>query len=144
MAPGASKEAQGSYFLTADEPVELHTPATEQFQKALGTYAGVTGDPTFSEYNGYLAVAALAAGLKAGGTNQTQAQLINTMLNLKGFDGEGLWGRRTLSFAMNQRGTIANVDNCVWFEHYVGARFVPVQGFDPICGSLIPGETVSP
>jgi branched-chain amino acid transport system substrate-binding protein len=142
--PVASQQAQGSYFLTAAEPVELHTPATEQFQQALSTYAGVTGDPTFSEYNGYLAIAALAAGLKAGGTNQSQAQLINTMLNLKGFDGEGLWDGRTLSFAMNQRGTIANVDNCVWFEHYEGTTFIPVPGFDPICGSVIPGETVSP
>ena len=112
------------------------------FQKSLKTYAGVTGDPTFSEYNGYLAIAAMAAGLKAGGVNQTQSQLITTMLNLKGFDGEGLWGGHTLSFAMSDRGTMSSVDNCIWFEHYVGSTFVPVQGFSPICGAIIPGVTV--
>ncbi len=141
--PGAKQQAQGSYFITGAEPVELNTPATQQFQSALKTYAGVTGDPTFSEYNGYLAIAALAAGLKAGGgTSQTQTQLINSMLNLKGFDGEGLWGGHTLSFAMADRGTMASVDNCIWFEHYVGSTFVPVQGFSPVCGSVVPGLTV--
>jgi ABC-type branched-subunit amino acid transport system substrate-binding protein len=140
--PGAEHSAQGSYFLTGAQPVELHTPATQQFQNALKAYAGVTGLPTFSEYNGYLAIAALEAGLKAGGTNQTQAQLINTMLNLKGFDGRGLWGGHKLSFAMADRGTISSVDNCIWFEQYMGTEFIPVQGFSPICGSVIPGVTV--
>jgi branched-chain amino acid transport system substrate-binding protein len=140
--PGATTQAQGSYFITGAQPVELNTPATQKFQSALKTYAGVTGDPTFSEYNGYLAISALAAGLKAGGTNQTQTQLINTMLNLQGFDGEGLWGGHKLSFAMAQRGNMASVDNCIWFEHYVGSTFIPVPGFSPICGSLVPGLTV--
>jgi ABC-type branched-subunit amino acid transport system substrate-binding protein len=140
--PGAEHSAQGSYVVTVEEPVELHTAATEQFQDALKTYAGVTDDPTFSEYNGYLAVAALEAGLKAGGTKQTQGQLVNTMLNLKGFNGRGLWGGHTLSFAMADRGTISGTDNCLWFEQYVGSAFIPVQGFSPICGSVVPGDTV--
>lgn len=142
--PGAKQQAQGSYFITGAQPVELHTPATIQFQNALKSYAGVNGDPTFSEYNGYLSIAALVAGLKAGGVNQTQSQLINTMLNMKGFAGDGLWGGHTLSFAMNQRGTIASVDNCIWFVQYLGSNFVPVKGFSPICGSVIPGVKVSP
>jgi branched-chain amino acid transport system substrate-binding protein len=140
----AQQQAQGSYFITGAEPVELHTTATEQFQNALKTYAGVNGDPTFSEYNGYLSIAALVAGLKAGGINQTQSQLINTMLNLKNFNGDGLWGGHTLSFAMAQRGTIASVDNCIWFVRYQGTQFNPVSGFSPICGSLVPGVRVSP
>jgi branched-chain amino acid transport system substrate-binding protein len=142
--PGAAQEAQGSYFITGAEPVELNTPATQLFQSSLKTYAGVTGLPTFSEYNGYLAIAALAAGLKAGGINQTQSQLISTMLGLQGFNGEGLWGGHTLSFAMSQRGTIASIDNCIWFEHYQGSSFNPVPGFSPFCGQQIPGLRVSP
>ncbi len=139
---GASVQAQDSYFITGAEPVELNTSATKQFQSALATYSGVHGDPTFSEYNGYLAIAALAAGLKAGGVNQTQAQLISTMLALKGFDGEGLWGGRTLSFAMADRGTEASIDNCIWFSQYKGTTFTPISGFDPVCGKVVPGETV--
>jgi ABC-type branched-subunit amino acid transport system substrate-binding protein len=139
---GASVQAQDSYFITGAEPVELNTPATQQFQNALKTYAGVTGDPTFSEYNGYLAIAALDAGLKAGGANQTQAQLIQSMLGLKNFNGDGLWGGHTLSFAMADRGTMASVDNCIWFEHYTGGQFVPVKNFSPVCGQLVPGATV--
>ena len=44
--------------------MEMHTTATENFQSALSTYAGVTGDPSFSEYYGYLSVDALVQGLK--------------------------------------------------------------------------------
>jgi branched-chain amino acid transport system substrate-binding protein len=140
--PGAQQQAQGSYFITGAQPVELNTPGTRQFQSALQTYAGVTGDPTFSEYNGYLAIAALEAGLKAGGANQTQAQLVNTMLNLKGFDGRGLWGNHTLSFAMSARGNSSSIDNCIYFLHYMGTNFIPVDGFSPYCGQIFPGETV--
>jgi ABC-type branched-subunit amino acid transport system substrate-binding protein len=142
--PAAERSAEGDYFGVAEEPAELHTAATEQFQSALKTYAGVTGDPTFAEYNGYLAIDALEAGLKAGGVNQSQSQFINTMLNMKGFDGRGLWGGRTESFAMAQRGSILNVENCYWFVQYVNSKFVPVSGFAPDCGSIIPGLRVAP
>src|SRR5262249_20904928 len=140
--PGAKQQAQGSYFITGAQPVELNTPGTQQFQSALQTYAGVTGDPTFSEYNGYLAIAALEAGLKAGGANQTQAQLVNTMLNLKGFDGRGLWGAHTLSFAMADRGHTSSIDNCIYFLRYMGDKFIPENGFSPYCGDILPGLTV--
>jgi branched-chain amino acid transport system substrate-binding protein len=53
--PGAEQAAQGVYFLSTLEPVEMHTAATEQLQSALRTYAGVTGDPTFAEYLSYAA-----------------------------------------------------------------------------------------
>ena len=66
--PAAERAAEGDYFGVAEEPVELHTAATEEFQNALKTYSGWTIDPTFAEYNGYLAIAALEAGLKAGGS----------------------------------------------------------------------------
>jgi branched-chain amino acid transport system substrate-binding protein len=140
--PGAKQQAQGSYFITGAQPVELNTPGTQQFQSALQTYAGVNGDPTFSEYNGYLAIAALEAGLKAGGTNQTQAQLVNTMLNLKGFDGRGLWGAHTLSFAMADRGHTSSIDNCIYFLRYMGDKFIPENGFSPYCGQILPGVEV--
>jgi branched-chain amino acid transport system substrate-binding protein len=69
--PGAQSEAQGLFFSLAWEPVEMHTTATEKFQTALATYAGVRGDPTFAEYLGYLTVAAFESALKAAGSNPT-------------------------------------------------------------------------
>lgn len=140
--PGAERDAQGSYFLTGAEPAEMHTAATEKFQNALRTYAGVTGDPTLEEYNGYLAVGALVAGLKAAGAHPTQASLINTMLGLS-YDGQGLWSGHKLSFAMNRRGgAISSVDNCIWITQYLGSTFHLVPGFDPICGHQVPGKRV--
>jgi hypothetical protein len=64
------------------------------------------------------------------------------MAQPEGFDGRGLWGGHILSFAMANRGTIAGTDNCLWFEQYIGTASFPVQGFSPICGSVVPGDTV--
>jgi hypothetical protein len=44
---------------------------------------------------------------------------------------------------MADRGTISSIDNCMWFEPYVGTQFIPVQGFSPMCGSVTPGERVA-
>jgi hypothetical protein len=52
---------------------EMHTTATEQFQNALRTCAGVTRDPTSGEYVGYLTIDALVAGHKAAGPHPTQS-----------------------------------------------------------------------
>jgi len=44
---------------------------------------------------------------------------------------------------MNQRGQAAGVNNCFWITQYVGDTFHLVPGMDPLCGSIIPGKTVS-
>ena len=98
--PGAVQAAQGVYFLTSFEPVEMNTAATQQFQNDLKTYAGVTTAPTFAEYQGYVSIDAFVQGLKAAGSNPTQASLINAMLGMTNYDGAGLWGTHTLSFAL--------------------------------------------
>ncbi len=141
--PGASQAAQGAYFLATGEPVEMHTAATEAFQNALKTYAGVNGEPTFSEYLGYMSVAALVQGLRAAGKNATQAQLINAMLGITNFNGAGLYDTHSVSFAMQDRGKVASADNCLWFTQYQGTTFHLVPGEDPLCGQNLPGETVS-
>jgi hypothetical protein len=55
----------------------------------------------------------------------------------------GLWGSHTLSFAMASRGQAAGVDTCYWIAQLSGSTFHLVSGTDPLCGALVPGETVS-
>ena len=140
--PGASHIAQGLYFLSGYEPMEMHTAATQKFATALSRYAGVKGDPTLSEYLGYTAIDALVAGLKVAGPNPTQASLINAMLGITNFDPAGLWGGRTTSFALAGRGETAGGDNCTWITQYKGTSFHLVPGLDPQCGTLVPGKSV--
>ena len=102
------------------EPVEMHTAATEKLQNALSTYAGVTGDPTEAEYHGYLSVDALVQGLKAAGSNATQASFINAMLAMTSYQGQGLWGGHSISWAMADRGQVSGADNCEWITQYSG------------------------
>jgi branched-chain amino acid transport system substrate-binding protein len=141
--PDATSIAQGGYFQSGYEPVEMHTAATEQFQKALSTYAGVKGDPTLGEYLGYLSVEGFVTGLKAAGPNPTQASFIKTMLGITHFNGAGLYGSHSVGFTMSQRGKVSGADDCIWVTKYVGSSFKLVPGADPICGENIPGKTVS-
>jgi branched-chain amino acid transport system substrate-binding protein len=137
--PGAQQDAQGVYFTSGWEPVEMHTAATEKFQNALRTYAGVTGEPTFDEYIGYLAVDAFVQGLKKAGPNPSQAALINAGLGITNYDGQGLWGGRTIGFDMAFRGQFEGAGNCIWFTQYQGTTFHLVPGAAPLCGTTVPG-----
>jgi branched-chain amino acid transport system substrate-binding protein len=103
----------------------------------------VTGDPTYSEYIGYLSVDALVQGLKGAGTNPTQAGLINTMLGMTKYSGAGLYGGHVVNFSLSGRGADAGPDNCGWITQFSGTTFHLVAGMDPICGQVIPGESVS-
>jgi branched-chain amino acid transport system substrate-binding protein len=140
--PGASQAAQGLYFVSAYAPVEMHTAATEKFQSALKTYAGWTQEPTLSEYMGYASIAAFVDGLKKAGSNPTRASFINTMLGITNFDADGLWNGHTVSFALANRGYIADADNCAFVVRYEGTAFHLVAGMDPICGKTIPGKSI--
>ena len=140
--PGASQAAQGVYFLLGYEPVELQTPATQQFVNSLKSYANWNQDPTLSEYLGYLSIDALVQGLKLTGPNPTQAALINDMLTITNYSATGLWGGHTVSFALNTRGTVAAADNCTWITQYRGSTFYPVAGLSPQCGEQVPGKSI--
>jgi branched-chain amino acid transport system substrate-binding protein len=139
----AQQAAQGVYFMTGQEPVEMHTPATERLQSAFRKYAGVAGDPTFSEYWGYESIDGVVAGLKAAGGRPSQQSFMNAMLSIRSYNPGGLYGNQSVGFAMDQRGKAASVNNCFWITQYVGDSFHLVPGMDPLCGSIIPGKTVS-
>ena len=141
--PGAAQAAQGIYFGVGYQPVEMHTAATEKFQSALSTYAGVNGDPSFSEYYGYLSVDALVQGLKVVGTNTTQSSFINAMLAMTNYQGQGLWGGHSISWALADRGQVSGADNCIWITQYEGSTFHVITGLNPLCGKTIQGKKIS-
>jgi branched-chain amino acid transport system substrate-binding protein len=141
--PATLQAAQGVDFASPFEPVTMHTAATNTLQNALKTYAGVTSEPTAGEYNGYLSVDGLVTGLKAAGPHPTKESFINAMLGITNYNAAGLYRTHSIGFAMNQRGQAAGADNCTWVTQYSGSSFHLIPGADPICGSVIPGKTVS-
>jgi branched-chain amino acid transport system substrate-binding protein len=136
--PSASQVAQNVYFSLGYEPVEMNTPATQQFVHALNS-VGVTGDPTFAEYNGYASVVMLVQALKAAGSHVTSSSLMTALSNIHSWDAGGLLGDHPID--INNRAQ--QVDNCQYFTKYVGSSFQLVPGADPLCGSVIPGKTVT-
>ncbi len=139
--PGAVQAAQNVYFDQQFEPVELNTPATQQFQSALRS-VGVTTDPTYAEYAGYTSIALLVQGLQGAGSNPSQASLIKALSGITNFNGAGLFGSHTVNLA--QRKSVAvGVDECLWFTKLSGSTFQLVPGANPLCGTIVPGKTVS-
>jgi len=141
--PAAEQDAQGVYFLTAFEPVEMHTAATKALTSALKTYAGVKTEPTFAQYIGYASVVALVDGLKKAGKNPTQASLINALVGTTSFNAAGLYGTHSIGWAMDQRGKFQSADDCIFFTKFQGTTFHLVAGEDPLCGKNVPGKTIA-
>jgi ABC-type branched-subunit amino acid transport system substrate-binding protein len=140
--PGATRIAQGQYFLTSTEPMEMNTPATQKAAADFQKYGGITGDPTFGEYQGYLSIAALVQGLKAAGSNPTQASFIDAMNKITNFNGLGLYGNHSIDFSPANRGKVEGADNCDYITMYSGSSFHLVNGMEPICGITVPGQKV--
>jgi branched-chain amino acid transport system substrate-binding protein len=141
--PGAERMAQGLYFPLGWEPAELHTAATEKLQNALKTYANVTGDPGWGQVLGYMSVDAFVQGLRLAGPNPTQADLIEALEGVRNYNGAGLYGTHSVSFAMDQRGKVSGAQNCEWVVQYSGTTFHLLPGMEPICGETIPGVSIS-
>ncbi len=138
--PGALASGQGVYFELSYEPVEMHTAATEQLQSYLKK-AGVSGLPTYAEYNGYISVAALVDALKTAGTHPTPQKLITALAGVKNFNAAGLLGSH--SFDLNDRaGTAIGIGACEYVTRLSGSNFDLVKGADPICGKQIAGKSV--
>ncbi len=139
--PGVLQAAQNVYFTLAYEPVQMNTPATQQFENYLKG-AGVTGVPTEAEYNSYLSVVPLVQGLEGAGAHPTQASLISSLSNIHNWNATGLFGTHTMDIN-NRVNIIGGVDNCEWMTKLSGTTFELVPGADPICGTQVPGESVS-
>jgi ABC-type branched-subunit amino acid transport system substrate-binding protein len=139
---GALNDAQGVYFMMPYEPVEMETAATKALQADFAS-AKIAEAPTFASYNGYVAVGLLVRALKAAGANPTSASIIGALSAIHNWDAMGLFGGRTVD--INDRTNIvAGADNCSWLTVLQGSTFKTVPGADPVCGTLVPGKTVSP
>jgi branched-chain amino acid transport system substrate-binding protein len=141
--PSAQQAAQGVFFESGYEPVEMHTTATQQLQSAMSKYAGVTQDPTFNEYLAYVSVDGFVTGIKAAGAHPTQASLISGLLGIKDYDAAGLLGSHPIGFTLPQRAAGYGPQQCTWVTKFEGTTFQLVPGADPLCGALVPGKTVS-
>jgi ABC-type branched-subunit amino acid transport system substrate-binding protein len=137
--PGALQAAQNVYFLLGYEPAEMNTAATKQFQADLAA-SGTSGVPTYGEYNGYVSAGLLLRALKSAGANPTSATLTTALSGIHDWDALGLWGGRTVD--INNRTDVLVSALCSWVTKLVGSNFEVVKGADPLCGQVIPGETV--
>ena len=138
-SPAEQQAAQGVSFENPYEVMEDNTAATKQFAADLKA-AGIKGLPTQSEYNAYASVGLMLQAIKAAGKNPTQAEIITQLSKVHSYDAGGLFG--------NDPVDISNRTNfsghCYWIAKLEGKTFELVPGAQPICGTTIPGVTVSP
>jgi ABC-type branched-subunit amino acid transport system substrate-binding protein len=140
--PGTLKEAQNVYFSLTYEPVELHTKATEAFVAALKATGGTTA-PGLPTYDGYASILMLAQGLQGAGASPTQASLIDSLSKVHAFNPGGLYGSHPLDIN-DRENIVAGPDGCEYFVKLSGTTFHPVANADPLCGTIVPGKTVTP
>jgi ABC-type branched-subunit amino acid transport system substrate-binding protein len=139
--PTAQQVAQNVSFISLFEPVEMHTPATTQFQSDLKG-VGISGDPTYAEYAGYTSIALLVQGLQGAGSNPSQPSLVKSLSGINNFNAAGLSGSHLIN--LSQRVGSQGPDNCGWYTKYSGSTFQLVAGAEPLCGTVVPGKRVSP
>jgi ABC-type branched-subunit amino acid transport system substrate-binding protein len=140
--PKTLQSADGVYFSAPYQPVEMKTQATQTFQKYL-QQVGVTHNPTFAQYNGYVSVLLLVEGLKAAGSkNPSQADLIKALSGITSFTADGLFGDHPAN-PNDRTDVVAGPGNCLYVTKFNGSTFDLVKNEDPICGTLVPGKTVS-
>jgi ABC-type branched-subunit amino acid transport system substrate-binding protein len=139
--PGALNEAQNVYFSLGFEPLELQTTATKQFANDLKA-AGVSGQATSAQYNGYTAIGLLVRALKVSGGNKDASALISALSGIHDWDALGLFGSHKLDLS-KRTDVVSGVDNCLWVTKLQGSKFTLVSGADPVCGKTLPGVTVS-
>jgi branched-chain amino acid transport system substrate-binding protein len=137
----AVQAAQGDYFATAFAPAELNTAATKKLAQNLKTYAGYTGVPTFSQYQGYQGASAFLYGLGLTGSNPTQADFV-TKLRAATWDENGL--AKPVTFAdAGKTGAGEGPGGCIYFPQLKGNKFVINPKLNPVCGTTT-SQTVSP
>jgi ABC-type branched-subunit amino acid transport system substrate-binding protein len=138
--PGSLQDAQGVYFGVSFEPVEMHTAATEQLVSDLKA-VGVTTEPTYAEYGAYTSIELLVQALDKTGPNPTHQALINALASITSWDAGGLFDNHPIN--PSDRGGPTGTNGCIFVTKLVGSSFQLVPNADPICGTIIPGKTVS-
>jgi branched-chain amino acid transport system substrate-binding protein len=130
--PTALQAAQGAYFLNQFAPIELNTPATQQFVTALKTYANYTGEPGFDLYEGWAGADLMIKGLEAAGRNPTRQSFITNLSKVTNYDAGGLLASPVDFSKFGQ--PPASV--CAYFPQLEGTHFI-VAGSKPVCGGRV-------
>ena len=140
LASSAAVQAgQGYMFSSLGQPIEANTAATQQMAAALAK-VGVTTTPTFAEQEAYIATAAVAAGLKAAGTNldpevvqDRPARHSRLQRRWPALTGRGRL--RQPQPGCGRRGTAG----CIFAAQLEGTKFIPVSGRR--CAAQVAGLT---
>lgn len=132
---GAIQAAQGVDFEVTFEPVEVHDAATQQFQSDLRA-VGVTLDPTYYEYAGYLSVGLFVKGLQRAGAHPTASSITSGLQSIHDWDALGLYGGRTLDINNRVQTPLTPGGACVWIVKLEGSSFQLIPGAEPVCGTV--------
>jgi branched-chain amino acid transport system substrate-binding protein len=135
--PAVVQLAQGVDFGTIAVPLEDQTQATKTMASNLSSYSGVTGDPTFAEYMGYLAGVMYTAALTAAGGNPAAGKLLSALKGMKNYNAEGLFAAKFSPGDFTGIPGALGPGECFYMLKLTGNRFVPITGANPLCGKTI-------
>jgi len=137
--PTAVQAAQGTYFSPVAAPVELNSPATQNFTGTLSKYANYHGIPDFSWYTGWLSADLMLYGLQGAGVNPTRNSFMSYLHTVASYTGGGLLPGTGANLTLAQFGQ-ALPTQCGYQTQLMGTTFVPQNNGQPLCGNLLPNS----
>jgi ABC-type branched-subunit amino acid transport system substrate-binding protein len=132
----ARTQAEGVSYVTSYAPVEINTPATQQWVKSLQQYGSYTGSPTFNVAGTWIEADLLVKGLAKVSGSADAASIETGIKSITDFTADGILAKPgDLSKKTIQAGGLG-WDNCIWVSTVKSGKFVP-ENPDPYCGSLL-------
>jgi branched-chain amino acid transport system substrate-binding protein len=141
--PTLNAAFQNAYFTNWLRPLDLGGASIDTLKAAL-TAGGISGIPTFGEYEGYIAADAAIEGLKVAGSNPTSASILTNLRKVTDYDAGGLLAQ-PVDFATDfGQGGIApqiNTKGCFYVTQLKGKTFTTDTTIH--CGTEIPDSNQS-
>jgi ABC-type branched-subunit amino acid transport system substrate-binding protein len=134
--PSAVQSAQGAIISVLQVPVEEKTAATQAEQAAFEQYEHFSGVPNLNWSYGWLAADLTIHGLESAGANATRTSFLDSLRNVKGWDGEGLLPVAS-DFSLADFGKLPSQTTCSYYVKVSGNAFVPLNNGKPICGTYL-------
>jgi branched-chain amino acid transport system substrate-binding protein len=96
------------------------------------TYAGLTGEPGFDTYEGWVAADLMIKGLQAAGPNPTRKSFITNLSKVTNYDAGGLLPSPVDFSKFGQPPAM----ECAYYPQLEGTHFI-VPGDKPVCGGRV-------
>jgi branched-chain amino acid transport system substrate-binding protein len=135
----AKAAGQGASFPLQAQPIEIESDATKAMLDGLSTNMGWSGSVDWEVSQGWVSANLMLFGLEQAGANPTRESFIANLRKVTDYDAGGL-AAGPIDFSTWNGTDIASAGGCIFVVTLVDDAFVPENGGEPFCGTMVPGS----